>query len=1161
MFLKKLVLKGFKSFAKPTEFLFEKGFTVIIGPNGSGKTNIIDAIRWVFGSHKTSTFRAEDGVDVIYNGSNGNTTNFAEVCVTFSTETNGSNTDITITRRVYRDGLNEYFIDGQPCRYRDLRDFISKNCGMFLDSIFFKQGQIDNLITAPSSERLKFFEDISGISYYNLKRDETIHKLERVENELSRLRTLLRQLKSDRERLEKNAQRAQLFNSLKTQIVDFKKKVYTFEASHLRSELNIIENNRNVLEADLNNLQHLLAETTAKINEINQEILLIDTRSKELEMQWEKSNNRETETRENMHQLQLQINEEKSATSFYNKEIINLESDLKNLTEKSEGLRKEICQINSQIDSYNSEISPLSDKIESIEKEYVEQKQLLDASNKRIFDLTYKITKYENELKIKEQEIEKNRLQIENKNKYINDLRNQIENFSSEIKKIDECLNQCIVESQELKNKINDIEKQKIYTNSNLETLNRKKEEVINKLSQLESKLNYIKAIESNQRRNFIFSDLTQTEKEEYKIVGFVGDFVDTQKIPPNLYKLIERKLDWLIVKDRTGLTKLINKCLGLNTDVTILIQDEITEKLKLEPSKKHLVIEQYSKLNLLSKKDDGSFECGIKLPFEIIYLLLGEFATPGMNSDDSRIICKEPGVIELFAPPSLETDTLYRKTEYEKLLNEYSECSDLLQSIKQELAESEKKVKELNVAEQEIRIKIYEISTNQVENSKKRELLEYRLANLNKELTIINNEISHCEQTIKLLSSDVVEIRSLYNKLTEDLQLEKQVFADKNNEVRQIENLLTTEKNNLTNLRNELAKLEELRRMKNESLEEIEKKIQSEEKAIGELKEKVNYSIQRQQALDKEFNTLSSSLESIVIEKNNLKGKLMEYNNMNADYRKKITELQNYKQEIENNLRDVNSKLQSIMLNKNKLELELKNVAEKMQELNIVTDSFSELVSEEEYQELKRNISKLENELIQLGQVDSSSIREFNDLNARIEQLEKEYREINSARRTLIEFIQQLEQEASQIFTENISKVSESFNAYSRKIFGGGKAIIKLITKEGLKYIDFIVEIPGKNITSIDLLSGGEKSVLSFALLMSFFKLKHNSFYLLDEADSALDEVNSERIANLLKEISLNSQIIAISHNKKTIAYADQIIGISMGKDGLSKKVSVKLN
>ncbi len=1183
MFLKQLEINGFKSFLGKSEISFTKGINAIVGPNGSGKSNIADAIRWVIGEQSVKTLRGNKMEDVIFAGSEKmKAAGYAEVTLILDNTDKGIDlefNEISITRRMYRSGESEYYINKSQCRLKDITE-------MFMDTgvgrdgyTIIGQGKIDEILSNKSEDRRAIFEEAAGISKYKYRKLESEKKMEQTEENIVRIQDIAKEVENQ---LLPIKEQADITRSYKKMLHELK----TLEVNLLI--INIDRNNNK-----LDRLKNDIELSNRIHNEKKESLLDLENSLEKNKINLKKIDCKIVDSGEEIHETinyrdkldgELRINKEKSI--YTNTTLERMKNENETLIKDKNNVEIDI-EINEKAQKVlNNNLQEVDNEIKNIELEYNEKYSTIIEMESKIKENKEEEIRYINEeseikskvsalneilknidIRIKEIKFNNNLLLNQNNEKDI--LKGQLENDLTTISaKLAEKRNK----EKELVKKKNDIKDQVLQIEKTLIEKRSNSDNILSRLGLLEEMER-----EYGGYNKTIKNILTKRDTIKNMVSGFRGVIGELITVPEEYAIAIEAALGFTmqnIVTDSEEDAKRLIEFLKKNKmgRATFLPISSIKPKSIFPNELKRLKIPGFIGIGADLIKYENKYK-------NIIYYLLGRIAIVDsldtaiklnrIFNNEIKIVTIEGDIISVGgaitggSKSPLVGSILSRKSQILELKKKYKIIS--------------KKLEELDKILYAKKTNIYELDKNISSTTEEIHSLEMNYANAENQLKYINSEL-------ELIKSKLV----INNKDIEELDKEKernQLLIDESNK------RLTSIAINKNELLEILKTLEENVKKTIGERDIFIKGLTDLKIKEAELKQKENSLKKRTLDLLNNMHNINSkiniNLEMIEDNKNTLsiiEGKVNEINDKigqlenrlgvkqkefdeSKEEKVKLLEAQETMEkqikECQNEISKIKDNLYKIDLQKTKSEMEIENYLLKLLDsydlnynkaLAYKVDDFVISKSTKRVDELKENIKGL-------GSVNVNAIEEHERLNKRYNFLLSQLKDLETAKESLNTVIKDITAYMKKQFMEEFQKINKNFNDVFVKLFGGGRAELVLSEKENIleSGIDIIVKPPNKKTQNLMLMSGGERALTAIALLFGILLMKPVPFCVLDEIDSALDDANVKRYAAYLKELSNYLQFIIITHRKGSMEMADYLYGVSMEDTGASTLLSVR--
>ena len=1166
-------MHGFKSFAKKEVLKLSEGVTTVVGPNGCGKTNIVDAIRWVLGEQKSTVLRGGKMEDVIFNGAE-NMKPLSVCDVTLTVHNNKGKlpieyNDIEIGRRVYRNGESEYSLNKTPCRLKDINDlFVDTGMGSDAYSVI-ELKMIEQILSENGDDRRRMFEEASGINKYRKQRKSTLRKFDATRFDLERINDVISEVEQKVHGLELQLKRFKRHEKLTEQLretdialaflrVDKYRGIMLplqdeiKEYNHLRSSKTDqsskheeeLEKNREVYkkqEEELNILQGNLLELTESQQDIRQNILIWTEkgRSSLLSIERGQSNYKSNEDR-----IEILI---KDGSTFL-KESESLQSALdQSLTlYKSEKESLEKIEV-----EYHKELKHL-DQIQN--ERWNHQKKMV--SNRSIYDRT---------LSLIDDKTEANNILIE-KLSLEKDKSEDIRGIITSLEKKQSALEKNLSGEKKIANKLQLQLEQKII----------KQQDIIKDYNSLIVKtesLNdqakfYSELIESNEG----FPEGTQYVLENPKVFSNVlGTVADVFSVEDKYRDALENGLGelshCLISKDKkTGLQTLEKATEANAGDLTIIpFKEAIELKVKLDPlPKTSNIIARASEIVNTSKRlrPLADYILGDLIIVEDIQQAAKDKKLEGWRLVDLKGSYTGKDLIIKSRQISEHGNLLGRKSK--------------LEMLSKQINKSKIKEEEILKAQSSIEVEIESLNEKLAENKNSVRSVEDQLNDLESNLMRNHLNQTQCLDNIKIIKKDITDTERIINdskiavkKIEPDIEKAEKIlssFQEKINEANQSvvsagkkrdaqQQILQDARVEMVNVESKRDNLIYKSNSANEQVEAIKQNkviILDEEKNLKALKKDLDQKIKNG---EKELNKINAELQkqrSIIDLK---KSVFRETYNMIDQIQTKIKLEQKDRESILENLKSSEFKLNDL---KQKIEIVFQQIKERYN-----TSVPDKLIVDDSEDELAYQVEKIQRSLENIGPVNMAVQDEYNEDNERLNHLRKQRDDLVESEENLRETIQKIDRIARKKFQETFKHISKNYEKLFNLFFEGGYGNLRLVGDPDPLEADIVIDAqpPGKRNTSLRLLSSGEKALTAISLLFAIYQVKPSPYCILDEVDAPLDDVNIHKFTKVLKQFADETQFIIVTHNKLTMEIANHMYGVTQEKKGVSKLVSVSFD
>ncbi len=1152
MHLKSIEMAGFKSFANRTAIDLKEGFTAVVGPNGCGKSNIVDALRWCLGEMSPKSLRSKQMLDVIFAGSSSKTAqNLAEVTLTFDNAHRLLPTDFTevqVTRRIFRSGESEYFLNKTQCRLKDIRD-------LFLDTgigegySILAQGEVDFVIQAKPEERRELFEEAAGISKYKARREETLRKLEKVEIDLNRLNDVISLLKEQMDSLEAAAKKAQNYQKIKEELKNLEIADSLFQNSLLEEELKSYGKK-------LKEFQDEIQKGSTQLD--IQEVALTQNRIEKdtLDAELYKINS-------SLLELEKEIDHKDQTVATAKEREQEFKETTLRLSQQIERTQKELEQSENRFQTLNKDLQDMEERAHQLKGNFEEKNGAWVSVQKERKNIELEKSKVSSQLfqcaqDLKEIQNEKNRYSSLSLHKELEIAasKKEFEKYRVEESKLKEEKTTLEGRLNHLESSLTQIQEVVLSFQTNLNVASRRESELTQHITQIKEKLiqsqTKLQVLQENFQVNPYRKGTSAILKQGFPgLKGVVGLLF---KYPENIAPLVEavlgNKINYLVFETvetaERALHWLRENKIGR---ATCFILDKIPLVHLPQTTDGNRVIQLIQSSPDLDKLKNVLFGSMI-LSGSMVYdasTIDGGIETFNHTSPD-QTQRNSSYVQQLFLQEQLKGEIDRCQKELALLEQEHGAIQNELQTINSSRRDNgtllEKQQLEIGHLQELLARKIEEIDLDVREIA----LLEEKLNGDLKEKESSDSLSLELEEKIKTHSELECGLQTDRNKIDdliqEKLSLERTLELNaKESEVR-LESFEETYQKNV-------ASLNEWKKHQEEYLRQIE--------SAKNERERCDHRILECQTLQK---TETASLGELETKKIEISKQSESIISKKSEFVEKEIKLQEEVQKLRETLNSTSGIMHEIELELRTSENRKKNILEKLQEsysLSIeeaIAQFQAEEIQAEEILKLKKRIESMS------SAVNLEAPEQYKSLQERYQFLETQVADLSKAKEDLQNAIRQINGTTREQFRQTFAKVRENFRTIYGQLFEGGVADLVFTDEENIldTGIEIVAQPPGKKLQNIVLLSGGEKTLTAISLLFAFFMVRPSPICLLDEVDAPLDPANVTRYLKLLKVFSAKTQFLAVTHNPKTMENADILYGVTMEESGVSKILSARL-
>ncbi|MGN6398100.1 MAG: chromosome segregation protein SMC [Mucilaginibacter sp.] len=1175
MQLTKLEIKGFKSFGDKITINFNEGVTAIVGPNGCGKSNVVDSIRWVLGEQSTRMLRSEKMDNVIFNGTRSRkAANLAEVSLTFDNTKNILPTDfsqVTLTRRLYRSGESEYRLNDVQCRLKDITDlFLDTGIGADSYSII-ELKMIDEIITNKEGSRRNLFEEASGISKYKLRKKQTFSKLKDTEADLERVEDLLFEIEKNLKTLENQAKKTERYYQLKEQYKALSITLASFRIASFSESLSRIEEQEQKHKEGKSGIITQIDTLEASLQQQKLDSL---TKEKNLSVQQKATNEYvskirayESEKKIKNEQLKFQQDKEARLTEELEKDKTQLNHVLYNIKRLSE----EKLQEDETLEKVRAQVADLKEAVDDLRAQQAEERAGLTELtniNTRLQNQAYKAEKDLDILKIQEQALEqesqRNMEDATNKEAELSHFNTVVDNLKQRVEAAERDYSEAVDFETKLQEQIASAEAELHTVQETIIRESRKLDakqneynltkSMVDNLEGFPESIRFLKKNTEWSKNAPLFSDILFC-REEYRVA---------------IENYLEPLMNHYVVSNYTEAIKAINllsKAAQGRAQFFVLDSYEITpgfsEKPELEgaiPALNVVEVErQYQPLcehllkNVYLVNDDNDHALNnSSLPDGVV--LIGK---SGKFNKAKHTMAG--GSVGLF-----EGKRIGRAKNLEALLKVIKLIDLEVTELKARFDALQTRLTELKAAGKAAEIKQKQHELNLLNT----ELITIKTRQEQYQ-TFIENSLNRKEDIARKIESIKEETQALIPQL-EDLKAQRQtqgeLLTEKQQAFNELNEYVSVKSNayNQENIRfhqqqNKVSGLIKDLDYRESQKENLEGRIQVNAAELEKVKLAIQENLQQSDNSDDDLLGMYEQKELLEKATQQAEQEYYAWRGKISETEEEISALRKKKDNaelVENELKD----------ERNNLKLELNALKERLSvEFNIDIQDLpeAEIGEGEDEQDIREKAERLKKRLDEFGAINPMAVEAYNEMNERYTFIQAQKKDLSDAKASLLATIQEIDDTAKEKFMTSFTLVRENFIKVFRSLFNEEDSCDLILTDPQSPLdsdIDIIAKPKGKRPLSINQLSGGEKTLTATAILFSLYLLKPAPFCIFDEVDAPLDDTNIDKFNNIIREFSKESQFIIISHNKRTIASTDIIYGVTMVEQGISRVVAVDL-
>jgi chromosome segregation protein len=1176
MNIKRLEIKGFKSFSDKTVFEFESGITCIVGPNGCGKSNVLEALRWVMGEQRTRMLRTHKMEDVIFNGSDARKpVGMAEVRLVLSTDGKissdlfGQYDEMMIVRRLYRDGESQYEINNVSCRLSDITDF-------FLDTgigkssyAIVEQGKVEQIVASKPEDRRSLIEEAAGIGKYKARKASAIRKLEETQQNLLRIKDIIGEVKRQSSGLKKQTARARRYREISEKLRKLDLEFNSYEYQKLKIQFDARYTELESLKLQLIQSESRHAVSQAQLESCRLALVNLEKRYREcmevfhkIEIELATIRNGRERNKDNIMRLKERLESSRRESQDLEVRKIELEKTLGQIETES-------FTLGNAIETYKSQLGSAAKDRETSEKSLSSVGKSLEDIKEKMFEILQKTA------------IQKNNL--ESFRKRLSETTSAVDRSDADYEKTSQALLRLeteaqsqVMQEQEIRENLQEaitgkkaLEADRLVLEKLIHQLRHDAAELEKLLSAYGARLDYL----AEDRRSFSGYDdgvrfvMQSIRKEfEHDIMGPLAEIIEA----PEAYQravasVLGQRLSSIIVSSTHYASEIVEMLVAQKGSRTTFIPVTPRFSIPKAPSPKG---DNRAKplLDVVSFPPDfdelgrfllGSFSVVAdireamdlwkksSIPIDLV-TMNGEVLTwDGTMSGGAPCEKQEEVLEKRLEFDRLEQDIEITSEKFSGIHNELERREALMNNLQNRTASFDKTIGELRVELTSIE-KDRERTASQISGSKQRlQVIKLERARHLRDVEDISRHLAQGEKELILLETERSAVDDEKKQLSQNVMTLQAVLSEKS----QI----------LETIRVEIAKVEERHHSKSREADSTGKQL---EEVSTQLSNLYRQHVADERDLEKAEQEISSgaTLEIDLVRRHQEQTRLLEGFRIEIEEASsKLTNLENGTVQEESALKILKDRIYSLEMEKVRLDEAIKNLLDKIQERHGV--DLTETIAPECVPEMTEIVS-LRKDLENLGEVNLAAISESKQVEERLSFLMDQESDLNKAVQSLYETINKINKRTIDRFCKAFENVNKNFQEIFPVLFHGGEGSLKMTDDENPldTGIEILARPPGKKIKNMDLLSGGEKALTAVALIFAIFLTHPSPFCLLDEVDAPLDDANLLRFNDMIRRLSDRTQFLVITHNKRSMEIADCLYGITMEDLGVSKVVSVKL-
>ena len=1179
MYLKNIEVHGFKSFAQKINFEFHNGITGIVGPNGSGKSNVGDAVRWVLGEQSAKQLRGGNMQDVIFSGTElRKPLSFASVAITLDNSDHKlpvEFNEVTVTRRLYRSGESEYLINGSNCRLKDIQEmFYDTGIGKEGYSII-GQGQIDKILSGKPEDRRELFDEAAGIVKFKRRKNTTIKKLDEERQNLVRVTDILTELTRQLEPLEKQSETAKIYLAKREELRELDVNLFLLDYEHTGKLLEELEEKLQNTESELEETKEAYEQTKVEYERLEQELEELNSRLEEL-----KERQQQNALTRQQHEGQIQVLEEqilsgKQNSAHYRNRLETLGEELQKRTSDKERFSEEKEELRDKLARQRQRLKEETEHLENIQAEASACAAAVEDGKNEIIEILNsrattkgKVQRFDammEQLDIRKAAVSQRILHLKTEEEELASERKKAQSrYDSVTHSIDSMNAECIRldgEVQKLQDKLKEQSRQMEIGQTAYHREASRLESLKNITERYDGYGNSIRRVMEQKSREpgikGVVADIIHVQKDyevaiETALGGSIQNIVtDNEQTAKRMIEFLKKNrfgratfLPLSNISARGGISQreVLRETGVIGTADTLVKADPEYNSLVQYLLGRVLVVDHIDHAIAIGKKYRHSLRM---VTIEGESLSPGGSMTGGAFKNNSNLLGRRREIEEL------ENSVGLLKKELQELQASIGDNRSRRNVLRDAIADFQEKLRQQYVDQNTARMNLEQMDEKTANIQKNYHQIDREKEELRRQAGEIRADHSTIAKELEESQRDEKELETFIETKQKELEDWRAEEASKQKELEQI--------------RLDEAGLSQQEHYLQENLIRLLGEMEAFQRESRELEEKLKISIEETQRKQEGIQNLKDAVDAC--------SSLDQELQRQRDEKQAQKEAKNTSHKAFFEKRDQLSERTSLL---DKECFRLKSQAEKIEEQretqisymweeyeitpnNALTYQKEELTDR---QEMKKDISRIKDEIRKLGSVNVNAIEDYKELLERHTFLSGQYEDLVQAEKTLESIIQELDEGMRRQFAEKFHDIQREFDKAFKELFGGGKGTLELSEDEDILEagIKIISQPPGKKLQNMMQLSGGEKALTAIALLFAIQNLKPSPFCLLDEIEAALDDSNVGRFASYLRKLTKNTQFIIITHRRGTMNAADRLYGITMQEKGVSTLVSVDL-
>ena len=1168
MKIKRLEIFGFKSFVDKVSLNFEQGITGVVGPNGCGKSNIVDAIRWVMGEQNPRHLRGRMMEDVIFGGSESRKPHgMAQVSIIFDNQAGLSPApykdfaEIMVTRRLYRSGESEYLINKTPCRLLDITElFMDTGVGSRAYSII-EQGKVGMLVSAKPEERRLLIEEVAGVTKFKSRKKAAVRKMDATKQNLVRLGDIISEVRRQIGSLKRQAQRAERFRDYRSEVKQIELRLAGNRFQRLTRDIELISRQEEKQATILSRLDARLEDGGLQLEKQQLQLTLVEGEHRQAQ--------------EQVYQLGSEVQRVENERILINRQQEQLAVQDKEIDEELLKHRERLTELRKEYQDFQLQEKDSTLKLEKLQREVTRSEIKLqdDLSEEQQLNVQFEECRSELiELFSQTNRLIQRRDEIERRLASQVERREQILGDSQHVQEQQMLLKQ---RREQLAIQLEQIHSQQSLLHERVRTLN---DQLLQQKNLLDKRTAVQRELQQQLQTHYSIKESLEALQRDYagygdgaRILLAEGSvcqriFAESLKVPADLEVAVEmvlgERLQALPLDDIDKVKSVLAVLTGEQARGTLLLPSDLppdiqcsigiplSQLIKSGNGTEALVGRLFSGVFLVESVTD---HCTAPLPVGVVLV------------DRDGLCLDWRGVLTGGATSVSETGLLRRQRQLDEMVIEIARLEKQNSAGNRDLEGLQEQLIQLEESQLAATSEGHRLELQALEFAKDQQGLQTEDEYLNKRLTVLVFELEQLDEERAALLQEQEELSQGSRQTGEQQQQLESLVEQRQEELTVWRTRLDRSREELTAQRVDLAALQQQHRAFSATLIRIEKQQQEIEQRTLQLEQRKELGFETRQQLGDKDQQLQVELELYLSRRMEQQKANEVVRSRYEQQRLELDESRDKLRKVRQDADELRKTVTQLQLNHHQLQVDLDHVRQGILErynIDLLEHQVPD-ATEDELERLQQQLKRLQHRIESLGEVNLMAIDEYREQEDRYNFLSQQRDDLNRSLEDLEKAISQINRTTRRRFKETFAEVNAKFQQVFPRMFNGGRAELRLTDEENLLEtgIDIIAQPPGKRLQSVNLLSGGEKALTAVALIFSLFLIKPTPFCILDEVDAPLDDANISRFANLVREMTDQSQFIIITHSKRTMGIVDIMYGVTMQEPGVSKLVSVRMN